>query len=177
MKNTVQVIISQSELHARINELGKEISKRYQDSSNKMVLVGLLRGSFIFVADLCRAINIEHKIDFMIVSSYGNNVVSSKKIKILKDLDENIYQKNVLIVEDIVDSGFTLSRVLKVLKLRQPKSVAICVLLDKYECREVKIHVDYVGFPIHNDFMVGYGIDCAQSYRHLPYIGKVIKSK
>lgn len=136
-----------------------------------------MRGSFVFIADLCRRIKIEHEVDFMTTSSYGRGMVSTGDVKIIKDLDEDIYNKNVLIVEDIIDSGKTLSKVLAILKLRNPKSLSICTLLDKPECREVNIHVDFVGFSIPDEFIVGYGIDYAQSYRYLPYIGKVILKK
>ncbi|CAL4042495.1 Hypoxanthine phosphoribosyltransferase [Buchnera aphidicola (Tetraneura ulmi)] len=174
MKHIIKVSISEIELHSRINELGKQISKNYKNSNTKMILVGLLRGSFIFIADLCRAISVTHEVDFMTISSYGINVFPSLEIKILKDLDEDIFDKNVLVVEDIIDSGLTLQKVLNILKLRNPRSISICTLLDKPQCREVTISADYVGFSIENDFIVGYGIDYAQKYRHLPYIGKVV---
>ncbi|XRY30551.1 MAG: hypoxanthine phosphoribosyltransferase [Buchnera aphidicola (Tetraneura akinire)] len=174
MKHIIKVSISELELHSRINELGKQISKKYKNSSTKMILVGLLRGSFIFIADLCRAISVTHEVDFMTISSYGINIFPSLEIKILKDLDEDIFDKNVLVVEDVIDSGLTLQKVLNILKLRNPRSISVCTLLDKPQCREVTISADYVGFSIENDFIVGYGIDYAQKYRHLPYIGKVI---
>lgn len=174
MTHTVQVIISKYELHARINELGQQITQRYQNSNSNILLVGLLRGSFIFMADLCRAINISHEVDFITTSSYGKGMLSSQDVRILKDLEEDILGKHVLIVEDIIDSGNTLSKVLDILKLRQPKSLSVCTLLDKPECHEVKIMIDYIGFSIPNEFIVGYGIDYAQCYRHLPYIGKVV---
>lgn len=177
MKNIIEVIISEKELDIRIRELGQEITKKYRNSTNTMILIALLRGSFVFIADLCRRIEIQHEIDFMTTSSYGRGIVSSGGVKIIKDLDEDIYNKNVLIVEDIIDSGKTLSKVLDILKLRKPKSLSICTLLDKPECREVNINVDFIGFSIPDDFIVGYGIDYAQSYRYLPYIGKVIFKK
>ncbi|BAB12912.1 hypoxanthine phosphoribosyltransferase [Buchnera aphidicola str. APS (Acyrthosiphon pisum)] len=166
MKHTLQVIITEKELDIRVRELGQEITKKYRNSRNKMILIALLRGSFIFISDLCRRIHIEHEIDFMTTSSYGRGMLSSGDVKIIKDLDEDIYNKNVLIVEDIIDSGKTLSKVLDILKLRNPKSLSICTLLDKPECREVNINVDFIGFSIlENFFIVGYGIDYAQSYR------------
>ncbi|CAL4320655.1 Hypoxanthine phosphoribosyltransferase [Buchnera aphidicola (Eriosoma lanigerum)] len=177
MKHKIKVVIPEVQLHARISELGKQITTHYKNSHSKVVLVGLLRGSFIFLADLCRAIKITHEVDFMTISSYGIDIVSSKDIKILKDLDESIYNKHVLIVEDIIDSGLTLKKVLNILQVREPKSLSVCTLLDKPQCREVTICADYVGFSIPDGFMVGYGIDYAQRYRHLPYIGKVIFSK
>ena len=177
MKHTIKVIISEKELDIRVRELGEEITKKYKNSENKIILIALLRGSFVFIADLCRRIKIEHEIDFMTTSSYGRGMISTGDVKIIKDLDEDIYNKNVLIVEDIIDSGKTLSKVLGILKLRNPKSLSICTLLDKPECREVNINIDFVGFSIPDEFMVGYGIDYAQSYRYLPYIGKVIFKK
>ncbi|ANZ22425.1 hypoxanthine phosphoribosyltransferase [Buchnera aphidicola (Diuraphis noxia)] len=177
MKHIIKVIISEKALDARVRELGQEITKKYKNSTNTMILIALLRGSFVFIADLCRRIEIQHEIDFMTTSSYGRGIVSSGDVKIIKDLDEDIYNKHVLIVEDVIDSGKTLSKVLDILKLRKPKSLSICTLLDKPECREVNINVDFIGFSIPDDFIVGYGIDYAQSYRYLPYIGKVIFEK
>ncbi|CAL4320611.1 hypoxanthine phosphoribosyltransferase [Buchnera aphidicola] len=174
MKHSIEKIISESQIHSRINELGKEISFFYRNSNKNMILIGLLRGSFIFMADLCRRITLAHEVDFMTISSYGKKTFSSKEIKILKDLDENIFNKDVLIIEDIVDSGHTLSKVLEILNLRHPRSLSICTLLDKPECREVNIPINYVGFSIPDEFIAGYGIDYAQCYRHLPYIGKII---
>lgn len=175
MKHSVEVMISEQAVKDRVAELGREITEDYHQKPSDMVLVGLLRGSFIFMADLCRAVEVSHEVDFMTVSSYGSGMSSTRDVKILKDLDEDIGGKDVLIVEDIIDSGNTLSKVGDILKLRAPKSLAICTLLDKPERREVKINVEYVGFSIPDKFVVGYGIDYAQQYRHLPYIGKVIK--
>ncbi|QIE01932.1 hypoxanthine phosphoribosyltransferase [Buchnera aphidicola] len=178
MKHNIQIIITEKELNIRVEELGQAITTKYKDSKNKMILIALLRGSFIFIADLCRKINMQHEIDFMTTSSYGRGIISSGDVKIIKDLDEDIYNKHVLIVEDIIDSGKTLSKVLDILKLRNPKSLSICTLLDKPKCREVDLHVDFIGFSIlKNFFIVGYGIDYAQSYRYLPYIGKVVFEK
>lgn len=177
MKHTIKIVISEKELNIRVKELGQEITEKYRYSKNKIILIALLRGSFVFIADLCRKINIAHEVDFMTTSSYGRGIISSGDVKIIKDLDEDIYNKNVLIVEDIIDSGKTLSKVLGILKLRNPKSLSICTLLDKPECREVDINIDFIGFSIPDEFMVGYGIDYAQSYRYLPYIGKVVFTK
>ncbi|AEW44436.1 hypoxanthine phosphoribosyltransferase [Serratia symbiotica str. 'Cinara cedri'] len=174
MKHTIDLMISEQEVNTRILELGQQITKHYRDSSSGMVLVGLLRGSFIFVADLCRAITIPHEVDFMTTSSYGGSMSTTRDVKILKDLDEDIYDKDVLIVEDIIDSGNTLNKVRDILALRAPKSLAICTLLDKPDRREVDVPVEYIGFSIPDEFVVGYGIDYAQRYRHLPYIGKVV---
>ncbi|MFP1746680.1 hypoxanthine phosphoribosyltransferase [Lonsdalea quercina] len=174
MKHTVDVMISEQDIKARVAELGRKISAHYQNSQSDMVLVGLLRGSFIFMADLCRTLEVSHEVDFMTASSYGNSMNSTRDVKILKDLDEDIRGKDVLIVEDIIDSGNTLSRVREILQLREPQSLAICTLLDKPSRREVDVPVEWVGFSIEDEFVVGYGIDYAQHYRHLPYIGKVV---
>lgn len=174
MKHTVEVMISEAEIKSRIAELGQQINDHYRNSGSDMVLVGLLRGSFMFMADLCRAIDVPHEVDFMTASSYGNGTASTRDVKILKDLDEDIRGKDVLIVEDIIDSGNTLSKVREIFSLRGPKSLAICTLLDKPERREVQVPVEYVGFSIPDEFVVGYGIDYAQRYRHLPFIGKVV---
>ncbi|WP_034912386.1 hypoxanthine phosphoribosyltransferase [Erwinia sp. 9145] len=174
MKHTVEIMISEQQLVKRINELGQQINEHYRDSGSEMVLVGLLRGSFMFMADLCRKIEVPHEVDFMTASSYGSGMSSTRDVKILKDLDEDIRGKDVLIVEDIIDSGNTLSKVREILRLREPKSLAICTLLDKPERREVDVPVEFVGFTIPDKFVVGYGIDYAQRYRHLPYVGNVI---
>ncbi|WKX25933.1 hypoxanthine phosphoribosyltransferase [Tatumella ptyseos] len=174
MKHTVEVMISEQEIRNRVTELGQQITTAYQDRGREMVLVGLLRGSFMFMADLCRAIDVSHEVDFITASSYGNGMSSTRDVKILKDLDEDIRGKDVLIVEDIIDSGNTLSKVREILQLREPASVAICTLLDKPERREVDVTVEYVGFSIPDEFVVGYGIDYAQRYRHLPYVGRVV---
>ncbi|MDN4626657.1 hypoxanthine phosphoribosyltransferase [Erwinia sp. ACCC 02193] len=174
MKHTVEVMISEQEIAKRIAELGQQITENYRDSGSEMVLVGLLRGSFMFMADLCRRIEVSHEVDFMTASSYGSGTSTTRDVKILKDLDEDIRGKDVLIVEDIIDSGNTLSKVREILRLREPKSLAICTLLDKPERREVEVPVEYVGFTIPDKFVVGYGIDYAQRYRHLPYVGHVV---
>lgn len=174
MKHSVEVMISEAEIKSRVAALGQQITEHYRDSGSEMVLVGLLRGSFMFMADLCRAIDVPHEVDFMTASSYGNGTSSTRDVKILKDLDEDIRGKDVLIVEDIIDSGNTLSKVRELFNLRGPKSVAICTLLDKPSRREVDVPVEYVGFAIPDEFVVGYGIDYAQRYRHLPYVGKVV---
>mgnify|MGYP001085304167 FL=1 len=174
MKHTVEIMISEQEVRQRIIELGRQITHDYRDSGSDMVLVGLLRGSFMFMADLCRQIEVPHEVDFMTASSYGSGMSTTRDVKILKDLDEDIRGKDVLIVEDIIDSGNTLSKVREILSLREPKSLAICTLLDKPERREVQVPVEFVGFSIPDEFVVGYGIDYAQRYRHLPYVGKVV---
>ncbi|HGH6013544.1 TPA: hypoxanthine phosphoribosyltransferase [Vibrio mimicus] len=173
MKHTVEVMISEQEVAKRIRELGQQITEHYQGSDD-LVLVGLLRGSFVFMADLARQIHLTHQVDFMTASSYGNSMESSRDVRILKDLDDDIKGKDVLLVEDIIDTGNTLNKVKEILALREPKSIRICTLLDKPTRREVDVEVNWVGFEIPDEFVVGVGIDYAQKYRHLPYIGKVV---
>lgn len=173
MKHTVEVMISEQEVAQRIRELGQQITEHYQGSSD-LVLVGLLRGSFVFMADLARQIHLTHQVDFMTASSYGNSMQSSRDVRILKDLDDDIKGKDVLLVEDIIDTGNTLNKVKEILALREPKSIRICTLLDKPTRREVDVEVNWVGFEIPDEFVVGVGFDYAQKYRHLPYIGKVV---
>lgn len=167
----IKELISKQKLEGKVRELGKQITNDYE--GEEVTLVGLLRGSVVFLADLCREINLEVKIDFMNVSSYGNGMESSRDVKILKDLDDSIKGKNVIIVEDIIDTGYTLDLVISMLKERQPKSLKIATLLDKPARREINMDIDYVGFVIPDAFIVGYGIDYSQKYRNLNYIGIV----
>ena len=173
---TVQmsVLISTEEIQAKVKALGAIIDAHYANSDKELVLIGLLRGSVIFMADLCRMITVNHEVDFITASSYGNSMSSNRDVKILKDLDEDIRGKDVLIVEDIIDTGYTLTKVREILELREPNSVALCTLLDKPSRREIIVPIDYIGFSIEDEFVVGYGIDYAQRYRHLPYVGKVV---
>lgn len=173
MKHTVEVMIPESEVQARIAALGKAITEHYQ-GTEELVLVGLLRGSCVFLADLCRHIDLPVCLDFMTASSYGSGMSSSRDVRILKDLDDDIKGKDVLIVEDIIDTGYTLSKVREILSLREPKSLTISTLLDKPSRREVNVPVEWVGFAIPDEFVVGCGIDYAQRYRNLPFIGKVV---
>lgn len=173
MKHTVEVMIPEQEVQERVRVLGQQITEHYQGSED-LVMVGLLRGSFVFMADLARAIDITHQVDFMTASSYGNTMSSSRDVRILKDLDDDIKGKDVLLVEDIIDTGNTLNKVCEILSLREPKSIQICTLLDKPSRREVDVDVKWIGFEIPDEFVVGVGIDYAQKYRHLPYIGKVV---
>lgn len=173
MKHTVEVMISEQEVQDRVKELGQSITEHYQGSDN-LVVIGLLRGSYVFMADLSRTIGVNHQIDFMTASSYGNEMTSSRDVRILKDLDDDIQGKDVLLVEDIIDTGNTLSKVCEILEIREPKSIEICTLLDKPERREVDVHAKWIGFEIPDEFVVGVGIDYAQNYRNLPYIGKVV---
>ncbi|GAB3237492.1 hypoxanthine phosphoribosyltransferase [Pseudaeromonas pectinilytica] len=176
MKHRVDVLISEQEVQQRISELGQAITARYQ-GTDELVLVGLLRGSCVFLADLCRHIEVPVSLDFMTASSYGNSMNSSREVRILKDLDDEIKSKDVLIVEDIIDTGYTLNKVRDIMSLREPKSLAICTLLDKPSRREVQVPVEWVGFAIPDEFVVGCGIDYAQKYRNLRFIGKVIPLK
>ena len=167
----MKVMISAEEIHAKVQELGKKIDAHYANSDKELVLIGLLRGSVIFMADLCRAIRKEHELDFMTVSSYGGGITSTRDVKILKDLDGEIHGKDVLIIEDIIDSGNTLARLMPMLKERKPADICVCTLLDKPERREVEVDVKYNGFNIPDEFVVGYGLDYDQSYRNLPFVG------
>lgn len=167
----IDVMISEEEIANKVNELAKQIEKDYE--GEQLLVVGILKGASVFVSDLIRKINLDVNIDFMSVSSYGNGTESSGTVRILKDLDVDIADKNVLIVEDIIDSGLTLSNLVKELKIRNPKSLKLCTLLDKPQRRTSNIPVDYVGFVIEDKFIVGYGIDWAEKYRNLPYIGSV----
>lgn len=168
----VDIMISEAEIDARVSSLADEINAHFADTE-KLVVVGLLRGSFVFIADLARKLNLPVEIDFIEASSYGNEMTSSKEVRILKDLRAPIEGLDVLVVEDIVDTGFTLSHVLKMLDDRGPKRLEVCALLDKPSRREAPIKAKFTGFEIPDEFVVGYGIDYAQRNRTLPYIGKV----
>ncbi len=170
MSDKICVLITEEELENRICELGKEISEHYQGES--VHLVSVLKGGVFFTCELAKRLTIPVSIDFMSVSSYGNDTKSSGVVKVIKDLDESIEGKNVLVVEDIVDSGRTLSYLLENLKSRKPKSLRLCTLLDKPERRVTD--VDYTGFEIPDKFVVGYGLDYMQRYRNLPYVGVVM---
>lgn len=165
------VLLSEEELEAKVIELAKRIEEDYKGQD--ILLIGILKGASVFVADLMRKINLDVNIDFMSVSSYGNETTSSGTVKILKDVDVDIEGKNVLIVEDIIDSGRTLRNLYDTLLTRNPKSLKLCTLLDKPDRRVTDIKVDYVGFVIEDKFIVGYGIDYAERYRNLPYIAIV----
>ncbi|MBT9383849.1 hypoxanthine phosphoribosyltransferase [Pseudooceanicola sp. CBS1P-1] len=169
----IDQMISAKEIAARIEALSKEIRKTFP-AGERLVVVGLLRGSFIFIADLVRELqDREVEVDFLEASSYGNAMESSREVRILKDLRGEIGGRNVLVVEDIVDTGYTLSHVVALLKSREPKQLKTIALLDKPSRREVDFRADWIGFEIPDEFVVGYGIDYAQSNRNLPYIGKV----
>ncbi len=163
------VLVDEPAIRKRVRELGDIINREY--ARKDLLLVSVLKGSIIFMADLIRAITIPHEIDFMATSSYGAGVSSSGVVRILKDLNTSIEGRNVVIVEDIIDSGHTLSYLVRILQERRPASLRIMTLLDKPERREVDIHVDWIGFSIPNEFVVGYGLDYDEVYRNLPFIG------
>ncbi len=170
MKNDIlRVLLSEDELKARVAELGRQISADYEGKN--LLLIGVLKGSVVFMSDLMREITVKARMDFMAVSSYGAGVKSTGVVRILKDLDKDIHGFDVLIVEDILDSGKTLSYLKKLLTERHPASIRIATLLDKPERREADITADYVGFDVPNEFVVGYGLDYGEEYRNLPYIG------
>lgn len=168
----IDQMISAKSVAARVEALAEEITTFFEDTE-KLVVVGLLRGSFVFIADLAREIDLPIEIDFLEASSYGNNMESSREVRILKDLNDEISGKDVLVVEDIVDTGHTLHHVLNLLKSRKPKRIEACALLDKPSRREVDVKSRWTGFEIPDEFVVGYGIDYAQRNRNLSYIGKV----
>lgn len=161
-------LVSADDLQRRVRELGAEISRDYADKD--LVLIGVLKGAVFFLADLMRAMDIQSEVDFMAVASYGSSTDSSGVVRILKDLDANIEGRDVLIVEDIVDSGLTLSYLMRSLKAREPRSVEVCALLTKPERRQVELPIRYIGFEIPNRFVIGYGLDHAELYRNLPHI-------
>jgi len=170
-EDILEIIISEEEVKDRIKELAKEISNEY-DYNDDIVMVCILRGAIIFMADLARNITLPVTFDFMDVSSYGQNTSSSGVVRIIKDLEENIEGRHVLIVEDIMDTGITLKHVVEMLKTRNPANIKIVTLLDKPERRvEKKITADFNGFEIPDKFVVGYGLDYAEKYRNLPFIG------
>jgi hypoxanthine phosphoribosyltransferase len=164
-----EVLISSDEIQTRVRALGEQIAADYD--GKKPILVGVLRGAIVFMVDLIRAMDIPLQVDFMAVSSYGSSTKSSGVVRILKDLDTVIEGRHVIIIEDIIDSGLTLKYVTEILWARHPASLRIVTLLDKPANRRVQIDVDYVGFAIANKFVVGYGLDFAEVYRNLPYIG------
>ncbi|MEE0884639.1 MAG: hypoxanthine phosphoribosyltransferase [Faecalimonas sp.] len=171
MAEKIRVLISEEEVDAKIAEIGKQISEDYAGES--VHLLCILKGSVFFTCELAKRITVPVSLDFMSVSSYGDGTKSSGIVKIAKDLDETIEGKNVIVIEDIIDSGRTLHYLLDVLQKRNPKSMKLCTLLDKPDRRVVDVKVDYTGFAIPDEFVVGYGLDYAQKYRNLPYIGVV----
>ena len=170
LENDIQeILFSEEQLKARVAEIARQIETDY--AGKEIMLISVLRGSFIFMADLCRAIQLPCTLDFMSVSSYGKSTTSSGQVQITKDLSEDITGRHVIVVEDILDSGNTLSYLLKILENRHPASIRLCTLLDKPERRVKPVEVHYTGFTIPDAFVVGYGLDYAERYRNLPYIG------
>ncbi|MAM60594.1 hypoxanthine phosphoribosyltransferase [Maritimibacter sp. UBA3975] len=168
----IDELISAKSIAARIEALAREIKTKFR-GTDKLVVVGLLRGSFVFIADLVRELDLPVEVDFLEASSYGNSTESSREVRILKDLRGEIGGRDVLVVEDIVDTGHTLKHVISLLNSREPARLACCALLDKPSRREVDVKADWIGFEIPDEFVVGYGIDFAQRNRNLPFIGTV----
>lgn len=166
-------IVTQEQMRTRIRELGRQISLDY--AQKDLVLIGILKGAFAFYADLARAIRLPLRVDFLVVSSYVGNPKASGKVKVLTELTEDIAGRDVLLVEDIVDSGRTVQHLRKFLEAKKPKTIKVCTLLNKPERREVVVLVEYVGFNIPNKFVIGYGLDYQQKYRNLPYLAVLNK--
>lgn len=171
MAEKIRVMISEEDVDKRIEELGRQISEDY--AGKQVHLICILKGSVFFTCELAKRITVPVSLDFMSVSSYGDGTTSSGIVKIAKDLDETLEGKDVIVIEDIIDSGRTLHYLLEVLQKRKPNSLKLCTLLDKPDRRVASVKVDYVGFAIPDEFVVGYGLDYAQKYRNLPYIGVV----
>jgi hypoxanthine phosphoribosyltransferase len=161
-------IVTQEEMRARIRELGKQITADYTEKD--LVLVGVLKGAYAFYADLARAIRVSLRVDFLMVASYGSRAKTSGKVKMVTELTEDIKGKDVLLVEDIVDSGLTVQYLVKALAKKKPRSIKVCTLLSKPDRRTIDVAIDYVGFNIPNKYVVGYGLDYQQKYRNLPYL-------
>ncbi len=170
-----EVLISAKDLKKRVQALGREISGDYE--KHNLLLVGILKGAFVFLADLMRAMSIPVQVDFLGVASYGKESESSEEVKVFKDLNEPVAGKNILIVEDIIDSGFTTDYLVRLLEVRSPASIRICTLLDKPARRRVPVAIDYCGFEIPDVFVVGYGMDIGEAHRHLPDVHQLIEKK
>jgi hypoxanthine phosphoribosyltransferase len=166
-------IVTQEQMRTRIRELGRLITSDY--SGKDLILVGVLKGAFAFYADLARAIRIPMRVDFLVVASYAGKPTTTGKVKMVTDLTEDIAGRDVLLVEDIVDSGLTVQYLIKTLSKRSPKSIKVCALLSKPARRSTQVHIDYVGFEIQNKYVVGYGLDYQQKYRNLPYLAVLDK--
>ena len=168
-EDVLRVLLSEDEIREKVRELGGKITADYKNSN--LMLVTVLKGAVVFLADLMRQIDVPAEIDFMVVSSYGSGVKSSGVVKIVKDLDVPLAGKEILIVEDILDSGLTLSYIKELLESRGPRSIRIATLLDKPSRRKVDLQADYIGFSVPDEFVIGYGLDYDEKYRNLPYIG------
>ena len=173
-EDVLRVLLSEDEIREKVRELGGKITADYKNSN--LMLVTVLKGAVVFLADLMRQIDVPAEIDFMVVSSYGSGVKSSGVVKIVKDLDVPLAGKDILIVEDILDSGLTLSYIKELLESRGPRSIRIATLLDKPSRRKVDLQADYIGFSVPDEFVIGYGLDYDEKYRNLPYIG-ILKPK
>lgn len=168
-KDLKEILLTEDEIALKVQEVANKISKDYPNGD--ILFIGVLKGSVFFITDLMRKMSVDVKVDFMAVSSYGASSETSGVVRILKDLDADIEDRDVIIIEDIIDTGTTLKYLYEYLKARKPKTLKICSLLDKPERRKVKIRVDYIGCSIPDEFVVGYGLDYAEMYRYLPYIG------
>jgi hypoxanthine phosphoribosyltransferase len=166
-----RILIAEDEIAKTVQRLGAEITEHYKGIGRDLIVVGLLRGSFIFMADLVRQIKLPLVVDFMTVSTYGDGTVSSGDVKVVMDLDQSIEGRDVLLVEDIVDTGNTFSKIIRMLNNRNPRSLKICTFLDKPSRRTAHVDIDFCGVAIPNEFVCGYGLDYAQRYRNLPYVG------
>lgn len=176
MKQDVKkVLFREEEIKARIEELGKQITEDYKGAKSILV-IGILKGSCVFFADLIRQLDLPVEIDFMSVSSYQDSSISSGEVKITKDVSASVSKRHVLFVEDIIDTGFTMSKVMEMFLERGAASVKLCSLLSKPDRRKVDIEIDYLGFTIPDEFVIGYGLDFAEKYRHLPYVGVLDES-
>lgn len=169
LEDIESILIDEDKLAKRIKEIGQEISEDF--AGEEIMLVGILKGASVFMSDLIRQISLPVYIDYMVVSSYGNSAETSGVVRIIKDLEDNIDEKNIIIVEDIIDTGLTLSYLKQNLLSRNPKTLKICTLLDKPARREKEIDIDYRGFEVPDEFIIGYGIDYAEKYRNLPFVG------
>ena len=167
--HTIEQLISAEEIRRRIGELGRTISADYRD--RKPLLVGVLKGAFVFLADLCRELTVPVQVDFLAVSSYGNDTESTGQVRLVSDLSQPIKDRHIIIVEDIVDTGLTLDYLLVNLRSREPASIKVCALLDKPSRRRVEVPIDYLAFTVPDKFVVGYGLDAEQYHRNLPFIG------
>jgi hypoxanthine phosphoribosyltransferase len=168
--DVAKILISEQQIQARVRELGQQINAAYGDA-DRLLLVCVLKGAFMFLADLVRQLEVRHEVDFMEISSYGAGTVSSGVVRILLDLEQNVEGRHVLIVEDIIDSGRTLDYITRNLQTRRPASVRVCTLLSKPSRREIDVPLAFVGFEIPDEFVMGYGLDYAEEYRNLPFIG------
>ena len=168
-----EIMITEEEIAQKINELANQINYDYKDKEKEVIVIGILKGCFVFMSDLIRKLDFNVKVQFMEISSYQNGTVSQGKITIKKDIGIDIEGKDVLITEDIIDSGNTLSQLTEILEKRKPKSIKVCTLLSKPSRREVEFDADYTGFVIEDRFIIGYGLDCGEQFRQLPYIAEV----